>query len=67
MGDNLASDELCGCSCGGNGKIAMRGRTHAIRIWQVGRQWVAGGGEGDAAGAKETEKGARRQGPPDKK
>lgn len=63
--DNLASDELCGCSCGGNGKIAQRGRTHAIRIWQIRWQWVAGSGEGDTGGAKERERGTTRQGPTD--
>jgi len=67
LGDNLSSDELCGCSCGGNGKIALRGRTHAIRIWQVGWWWVAGVGEGDAGRVKGRERGTRREGPTDKK
>lgn len=52
----------------GNGKIVLlRGRTHTIRIWRVGRWWVARVEKGDAGGVKERERGTRREGPVDRK
>lgn len=43
--------------------MALRGRTHAIRIWRVGWWWVAGAGEGDTGGVKEKGKRDMEGGP----